>query len=82
MKVVLGSLVIQCPQVTFAKDAYDQCRLACELFAKVKGGFGAEKVYVSNFTTICYSRANVRSTGQDGCATGPSSSVSIRLSFQ
>jgi hypothetical protein len=46
-QVVLSGLLVRCPQIPFAKDAYEQLNVGCDLFARVATGFGDEKTSVS-----------------------------------
>jgi hypothetical protein len=62
---VLGALVLRCPQITFARDALDQLRVACDLFGRVYAGFSAEKVYVSAAVVLARKAVLTRIVLQD-----------------
>lgn len=48
-KTVLGTLVIRCPQLPFAADAYNQLRMTCSMVHSVRQSLEAEKAYVSAY---------------------------------
>jgi hypothetical protein len=46
-QVVLGGLLIRCPHISFAKEAYEQLHMACDLYARAAPGYANEKGHVS-----------------------------------